>query len=166
VDRAAVTQRVWELAEPLAMSAGLELVDVQYHPEGGRVIVRVLLDRVPNGVTLDELARVSRELGDLLDAHDAVSGRYQLECSSPGLNRPLLREVHYQRVVGQRVSLRTHEQIGGRRQFHGVLEAVQDGVVSLRDPDAGLVQVAIAAVEKANLEYDFGRPGSGRATHA
>jgi ribosome maturation factor RimP len=161
-----VTQRVWELAEPLALTAGLELVDVQYRPEGGRVILRVLLDRSPGGVTLEELTRVSRELGDLVDAHDTVPGRYQLECSSPGLNRPLLREAHYARVVGQRVSVRTREPIAGRRQFHGILEGVQDAVVSVRDPDAGLVQVALAAVEKANLEYDFGRPASGRAARA
>src|SRR5262245_27667042 len=86
MDRAAVTRRVWELSEPLARAAGLELVDVQYRPEGGRLILRVLLDRFadrpdqspPVGVTLDELARVSRELGDVLDAHDAVPGRYHL----------------------------------------------------------------------------------------
>jgi len=99
MDRAAVTRRVWELSEPLARAAGLELVDVQYRPEGGRLILRLLLDRFADrpvevpaaGVTLDELARISRELGDVLDAHDAVPGRYHLECSSPGLNRPLVR---------------------------------------------------------------------------
>src|SRR5437773_11956045 len=61
MDRSAVTQRVWELAEPLALAGGLELVDVQYRPEGGRIVVRLLLDRPEGGVTLDELTRVSRE---------------------------------------------------------------------------------------------------------
>ena len=98
MDRSAVTQRVWELAEPLALAAGLELVDVQYRPEGGRIVLRLLLDRPEGGVTLDELTRVSRELGDVLDAHDAVPGRYHLECSSPGLNRPLVREPHFRRA--------------------------------------------------------------------
>ena len=67
MDRSAVTQRVWELAEPLALATGLELVDVQFRPEGGRTMLRLLIDRPAGGVTLDELARVSRELGDLLD---------------------------------------------------------------------------------------------------
>ena len=75
MDRSAVTQRIWELAEPVVLAAGLELVDVQYRPEGG--------------VTLEEITRTARELGDVLDAHDPVPGRYHLECSSPGLNRPL-----------------------------------------------------------------------------
>src|SRR5581483_3843507 len=124
MDRSAVTQRVWELAEPLALAMGLELVDVQYRPEGGRVVLRLMIDRPEGGVTLDQLSAVSRELGDLLDAHDAVPGRYHLECSSPGINRPLLREPHFRRAVGQRVKVLTRTPIGDRRHFRGTLEAV------------------------------------------
>ena len=134
MDRATVTRRVWELSEPVASAAGLELIDVQYRPEGGRLILRVLIDRPEGGVTLDELACVSRELGDVLDAHDAVSGRYHLECSSPGVNRPLVRPEHFRRAVGERVHVRIHEPIAGRRQFHGVLEAATDDVVTVHDP--------------------------------
>src|SRR5436305_14035576 len=94
MDRSAVTQRVWELAEPLALAGGLELVDVQYRPEAGRVVLRFLLDRPEGGVTLDQLARASPELGHLLDAHDAVPGRYHLERPPPGINRPPPPEAH------------------------------------------------------------------------
>ena len=170
MDRAAVTQRVWELAEPLARGAGLELVDVQYRPEGGRLILRLLLDRSEGpsdaragdgsgGVTLDELARVSRELGDVLDAHDAVPGRYHLECSSPGLDRPLVRPEHFTRAVGQRVRVRTHDPVDGRRQFHGVLEAAADGAITVRDPDAGVVSLPLATIERARTAFEFVRPG-------
>ena len=112
MDRSTVTQRVWELAEPLALATGLELVDVQFRPEAGRLVLRLLIDRPEGGVTLDELARVSREVGDLLDAHDPVPGRYHLECSSPGLNRPLVREAHFRRAVGRRVRVRTRQPLG------------------------------------------------------
>src|SRR5437879_13815596 len=139
MDRSAVTQRVWELAEPLALAGGLELVDVQYRPEGGRVVLRLLLDRPDGGVTLDELTRVSRELGDLLDAHDAVPGRYQLECSSPGINRPLLREAHFRRVLGERVPVQTRAPIGGRRRFRGTPEGATAQGIPVRDPAAGRV---------------------------
>ncbi len=159
MDRTAVTQRVWELAEPLALSRGLELMDVQYRPEGGRIVLRVLLDRPGTpGITLDELARTSRELGDVLDAHDAVRGRYHLECSSPGINRPLLRPEHFRRAAGERVRLRTRAPIGGRRQFRGILEAVAADDVTVRDPDAGTVTVPFDEIEKANIDHDFGRP--------
>ncbi len=115
MDRSAVTQRVWELAEPLVIASGLELVDVQYRPEAGRTVLRLLIDRPEGGVTLDQLTRVSRELGDVLDGHDSVPGRYHLECSSPGLNRPLIREAHFRRALGQQVRVRTREPIAGRR---------------------------------------------------
>jgi len=164
MDRSAVAQRVWELAEPLVLAAGLEVVDVQYRPEGGRQVLRLLLDRPEGGVTLDQLTGVSRELGDVLDAHDAVPGRYQLECSSPGVNRPLVRPVHFERALGKRVRVRTHTPIAGRRQFHGVLEAVAKGRVRVNDPDAGAVEIPLADVDKANTEHDFSRPGRPQAS--
>jgi len=171
MDRAAVTQRIWELAEPLALAAGLELFDVQFRPEGGRMLLRVLLDHPGGphpgqGVTLDELSRYSRELADVLDGHDAIPGRYHLECSSPGLNRPLVREAHFRGAIGERVSVRTTAPVGDRRQFHGVLEAVEGDGVVLTDPAVGRVTVPIAAIEKAHVEFHFARPAGTRPAHA
>jgi len=166
MDRSAVTQRVWELAEPVALAGGLELVDVQYRPEGGRTVLRLLVDRPDGGVTLDELARLSRELGDLLDVHDAVPGRYHLECSSPGLNRPLLREAHFRRAVGARVRVRTRDPIAGRRQFHGILIEAGPDSVMVEDPDAGRTVIPLAGIEKANVEHDFSRPAGPPHAHA
>lgn len=164
MDRSAVTQRVWELAEPLALAAGLELVDVQYRPEGGRVVLRLLIDRPSGGVTLDELARMARELGDVLDGHDAVPGAYHLECSSPGLNRPLLRESHFQRAAGKRVRVRTRDPIAGRRSFLGVLEAVAADGITVIDPAVGPTRIPFEAIERANVEYDFSRPARPHAS--
>ncbi len=158
MDQLAVTQRVWEFAEPLVLAQGLELVDVQFRPEGGRTVLRLLLDRPDGGVTLDQLTRVSRELGDVLDGHDAVPGRYHLECSSPGLNRPLIREGHFRRAVGQRVRVRTREPVDGRRQFRGTLAVVTPEGVGIDDPAVGTVRLPFGAIEKANVEYDFTRP--------
>jgi len=158
MDWSAVAQRVWELAEPVVVTAGLELVDVQYRPEGGRAVLRLLIDRPSGGVTIDELARVSREVGHLLDAHDAVPGRYHLECSSPGLNRPLIKPEHFRRAVGQRVSVRMRGPVQGRRQFKGVLTGVDGATAVVDDPDAGQVALAFADVERAHIEYDFSRP--------
>jgi ribosome maturation factor RimP len=165
MDRSAVTRRVWEFAEPAALAAGLELVDVQYRPEGGRVVLRLLLDRLEGGVTLDDLARMSRELGDVFDAHDVIPGRYHLECSSPGLNRPLLREPHFRRAVGQRVRVQTRAPIGDRRHFRGTLEAVTDDGIVVRDPAGSSTTIAIGDIDKAHVDYDFSRP-TGRQAHA
>jgi ribosome maturation factor RimP len=153
-----VTQRVWELMEPLALSEGLELVDVQYRPEGGRTVLRLLIDRPAGGVTLDQLAAVSREAGDVLDAHDVIHGHYNLECSSPGLDRPLVRPPHFARAVGQRVRVRTRQPVEQRRQFRGVLESAGDDGITVRDTAGLAVFLPFAAIEKANIEYDFARP--------
>ena len=157
MDRAAITQRVWGLAEPVEVTAGLELVDVQYRTEGGRVVLRLLIDRPSGGVTIDELARVSREVGHLLDAHEAVPGRYNLECSSPGLNRPLIKPEHFRRATGQRVYVRMRNPVEGRRQFRGVLFAADDAAATVDDAEAGRVALPIADVERANIEHDFTR---------
>ena len=160
-DWSAVSQRVWDLAEPLASAHGLEVVDVQFRPENGRVMLRVLIDRPSGGVTIDDLARASRELGDVLDGHNAVPGHYQLECSSPGLNRPLVRPQHWSRAVGEQVRVRTRAAIDGRRNFHGRVVEADGREAVLQDPDVGAVRIALAEIEKANIEYDFSRPARG-----
>ena len=166
MDSSAVTQRIWELAEPVALAAGLELVDVQYRPEGGRLVLRLLLDRPDGGVTLDEITRTARELGDVLDAHDPVPGRYHLECSSPGLNRPLVREAHYARAVGKQVRVRTREPLNARRQFRGRLASVSpDGVTLVEQGDVSAF-IPFVAIERANVEYEFPRPGGPARAHA
>lgn len=158
MDWSAVAQRVWGLAEPVVVTAGLELVDVQCRPERGRTILRLLIDRPGGGITIDELARLSRELGHLFDAHDAVPGRYNLECSSPGLNRPLLKPDHFRRAVGQRVHVRMRTPIEGRRQFRGTLADATDELVTIDDADVGRVALPLVDLERANVEFDFSRP--------
>ena len=165
MDRSAVTQRIWELAEPVVLAAGLELVDVQYRPEGGRLVLRLLLDRPEGGVTLDEITRTARELGDVLDAHDPVPGRYHLECSSPGLNRPLVREAHYVRAVGKQVRVRTREPLNARRQFRGRLASVSPEGVTVVEGDVSAF-IPFAAIERANVEFEFPRPGGPARAHA
>jgi ribosome maturation factor RimP len=166
MDPSAVTQRVWELAEPVVLASGLELVDVQYRPEAGRLVLRLLLDRPDGGVTLDEITRAARELGDVLDAHDPVPGRYHLECSSPGLNRPLVREAHYARAVGKQVRVRTREPLNARRQFRGRLAGVSsEGVTVVEQGDVSAF-IPFAAIERANVEYEFPRPGGSARVHA
>jgi ribosome maturation factor RimP len=166
MDRSAVAERIWELAEPVVLAAGLELVDVQYRPEGGRLVLRLLLDRPEGGVTLEEITRTARELGDVLDAHDPVPGRYHLECSSPGLNRPLVREAHYARAVGKQVRVRTREPLNARRQFRGRLASVSaEGVTVVEQGDVSAF-IPFAAIERANVEYEFPRPGGPARAHA
>jgi len=103
------------MTAPLVTEYGMEIVDIDYRREGRGNILRFYLDRVGGGVTIDELSAMSRRLGDVVEVHDVIPGRYVLEVSSPGLNRRLRQPDHFRRYIGKRVRVRTVERAGGRR---------------------------------------------------
>ncbi|MDP2601969.1 MAG: ribosome maturation factor RimP [Deltaproteobacteria bacterium] len=147
--------RVWELAAPLAENEGMEIVDIELRNErsrGGRVL-RVYLDKA-GGPTVDDLSRVSRQLSELLDGQDAVSGAYTLEVSSPGINRPLKRPEHFARYIGKRVRIRTRDLIGGRRSFLGILQDVAGESITVAQ-EGTRYDIPFAAIERSNYEHDW-----------
>ena len=148
-----VAERVWEIAEPVVTHEGLEMVDVEYRRESRGMVLRLYLDR-DGGVSLDDLSRVSRQIGDLLDVHDAVPGTYTLEVSSPGINRRLRRPEHFLRYLGQRVRVRTTNPVNGRRVFVGTLEAVETGGIQVRAHD-GSRSIGFADIAQANYEPEL-----------
>ncbi len=157
------TARVWEIVEPIALEAGLELVDVEHRREGHGTILRLLMDK-PGGVSLEELARVSREVSDVLDAQpEAVPGSYTLEVSSPGINRPLTRPAHFPAYVGKRVQVRTREAIAGRHSFRGVLTAVDEHGVVVTTDDGQPHAIAFDAIARAQYQHEFTQGAAGRA---
>jgi len=151
----AITARVWEIVAPLAASEGMEIVDIEFRPEGSRGgrVLRLYLDK-EGGPNVDELSRVSRQLSELLDTDAAIEGAYTLEVSSPGVNRPLKRREHFARFIGKRIRVRTREMINGRRSFLGILEEVLDDHVALMQ-DGVRVQIPFSIIEKSNYEHDW-----------
>lgn len=120
-----VVARVLPLVEPLVVAEGLELVDVQL--AGGSL--QVFVDR-PGGLDLEAISLLSRRISDVLDENDPVPGRYVLEVSSPGLERPLRRPEHFRRFVGTPVSVKTKPGVEGERRHKGPLEEADDqGIV-------------------------------------
>jgi ribosome maturation factor RimP len=145
-----VVERVWALAEPLVAHEGLEMVDVEFRHEGRGMVLRLFLDR-QGGVTLDDLTKLSRQLGDVLDVHDAVPGRYTLEVSSPGINRRLRRPDHFRRYLGDTVRVRTIAPLEGRRNFHGRLVDVGTEGVTVAT-SAGAQFIRFPDIAQANYE--------------
>jgi ribosome maturation factor RimP len=129
-----VREEVRQMAEPLASEEGLEVVDVEQTSAGRHRIIRVYLDK-PGGVTLGDCARFSRRLSDCLDMNQTVPGRYHLEVSSPGLERPLRTLEHVARFAGERAAFVTHEPRDGRRKWEGLLLGPKDGRAGLRAED-------------------------------
>ncbi len=151
-----VPNAVAGLVEPVAEAHGLELVEVQFAPAGDRSVLRLTLDR-DGGVTVDDLARMSREVGDLLDANDAMPAGYTLECSSPGVNRPLNKPADFIRFCGKPVSLQTNTAIEGQRKFEGLLVAAGEDGIEIDDRSRGRLSVPYGQIAKARYEHDFAR---------
>lgn len=149
-----VADRVATLVDPIAEERGLELIDVEFQPHGRRSVLRLYLDR-PGGVSLDDLAALSREVGDVLDAHDVVPGQYTLECSSPGINRRLRKPEDFARYRGKTVRVRTTTPIAGSRNFVGRLIATSESGIDLVDDARGAVHVPFRSIERAHYEHDF-----------
>ena len=154
-------ERIREIAKRVADSSGLEVVDVELRGGGKSRMLRIFIDK-PAGVTHQDCADLSREVGTILDVEDAVpGGSYVLEVSSPGLDRPLVGPRDYERFIGSRVKLRTREPVSGNRHFEGRLESFDEGRLILdltpakkknRPGDAPQkFEFELSNVEKANL---------------
>jgi ribosome maturation factor RimP len=166
--------RVREIADRVAASSGLEVVEVEFLGGGHTRMLRVFLDKpttsndpqagLANGVTHEDCANFSREFGTILDVEDVMPGSYTLEVSSPGLDRKLTKAADFSRFTGSRVKLMTREPLNNNRHFEGLLESFHDGRLTLdlsvashksrkkMGAAAGQkIEIEFANVEKANL---------------
>ncbi len=145
-----IEARVTELVEPLVRYDQMELVCVEYVRGPRGPVLRLVIDRA-GGVTLDDCTRISRVASDVLDVHDPVPGSYNLEVSSPGINRPLVRHEDYEKFAGQKVLVRTVSAIEGRKKFRGVLKGIKDEKVIV-ETSAEEVALPLDSVAKARLD--------------
>ena len=148
-----IVKQVENLVEPILEEMGYELVDVEYVSSYGRWILRLFVDK-EGGVTIGDCARISAELGDLIDVKEFIRHEYNLEVSSPGLDRPLRKEKDLYRALGKRVKLRMATPLEGRRNFTGVLLRYGDGILHL-EVEGHEVALSWRDVAKANLIYEF-----------
>jgi ribosome maturation factor RimP len=142
------------LTESLLPEYGLELVDVEFQFERGKWILRIFIDK-QGGITLDDCASISRELGDLIEAEDIINLSYVLEVSSPGLNRPLKKEDDFIRSIGKVVQLKMSRPVNKRRNFTGCLADIKEGMISLIMDDNNVVELPLNEIDKARLKYEF-----------
>lgn len=144
-----VIGQVWRLAEPLCLAEGVELVQVEYQREHGGLTLRLYLDK-PGGITLDDCADISRQLGDILDVGLESQAPYRLEVSSPGLQRPLGKLSDFERFKGCRAKVRTSRPQNGQKNFTGTLGGVSGLSVQLI-LDKGPITIALADIVKAYI---------------
>ena len=163
--------RVRNIAERVAASSGLDVVDIEFRGAGKHRMLRVFIDRPgatptrehPDGVTHEDCSNFSREFGTIVDVEDAVpGGTYTLEVSSPGLDRKLTKAADFERFRGHRIKLTTREPVNNNRHFEGSLESFENGKLLLdlsaarrkmrpKEGQAAKIEIELANVEKANL---------------
>jgi len=158
------------LASRVAGSYGLDIFDVQYRREGPGMVLRVQIDRPGSGrtseesVSVEDCARVSRDLSAVLDVEDVLPVAYTLEVSSPGLDRPLRHAADYGRFAGRRAKLVMREAVDGQMFFKGRLDGIETvndhgdrgrDVVIIVSDDGRSHRVPIGVITRANLEVEF-----------
>ena len=150
-------ERIAHLVEPILEERGHELYDVELTG----AVVRVLVERPDGDVTLDDLEQLSRIISKALDDDDPMPDRFQLEVSSPGLERPLRRPAHFARAVGSPVKIKTKPTVDGDRRVDGTLVAADaDGCTV--DTTTGPRRLVYDDVERARTVFEWGpaaKPG-------
>jgi len=150
----AITDRVRAIVLPLAEERGLDVYDVEQH----QASVRILVSR-EGGIDINALTELSRSVSRALDETDPVPGKYTLEVSSPGLERPLRRPDHFQGAVTDRVTVKTVPGAEGDRRITGVLVAADEDGITVR-PDEGLDRderrIAYDEIAAARTLFDWG----------
>ena len=161
-----VVQQVRALAGRVAGSYGLDIFDIQFRREGQGLVLRVRIDRpgpaatADESVSVDDCARISRDLSAILDVEDVVPDAYTLEISSPGLDRPLRNADDYRRFSGRRAKVVMREAVDGQKYFRGRLGGVDEGsgsgaIVLIDGEDGRRHRVPIDVITRANLEVEF-----------
>ncbi len=158
-------EQLTELIAPAIADLGLECLGVEYSPSHGNSLVRVYIDCAERAVTVDDCETVSRQVSALFDVNDPIQGRYTLEVSSPGLDRPLYTPEQFARFVGQEAKVELNLPLNGRRRFQGPILRVEGGNIHI-EQDGVDVGIAHGSVHRAKLVPDFsevqGQPKKGK----
>ena len=157
-----VEERVSAICEPLLAAEGLELIDVEYVRESGRWLLRLFIDK-PGGVGLEECAAGSRAVDKVLEVEEIIPNAYSIEVSSPGLDRPLKKPLHFEQARGKVVRIKTFAAVGTppRKSFQGTLTRVVEGAVTIDVAGAGTFDIDLAQIAKANLVFEWEQHGPG-----
>lgn len=145
MDKQAVIRSI---VEDCLMSQALDLVDLIYRDEGRGLVLRLLVDRPEGGITIEECARINREVSRILD-EKAILARYLLEVSSPGLDRPLETKADFLRCINRQAMFFLNEEIEGRLQLEGSIAKAEEDAVYINTGENKIVKIPLLKIVKA-----------------
>jgi len=141
------------LIEPIVEGLGYGCWGIEYHPHPRHGLLRVYIDSA-NGILVDDCSKVSHQISGVLDVEDPIQGNYQLEVSSPGMDRPFFNLQQFEQFIGSTALVNLYQAIAGRKKITGVIEKVVDDIITLREADQ-IFEVPFAAMSKARLVPDY-----------
>lgn len=139
-----------ELLAPAVEAAGCELWGIEYLPQGKHALLRVYIDS-PEGITLEDCEAVSFQVSGMLDVHDPIKTEYNLEVSSPGLDRMLFTLPHYERYIGHDAKISLEQTVNNKRRIVGKISSVVDDVITITTPENEVFELTIGDIAKARL---------------
>lgn len=142
-------QKLTDMLRPAVEETGKELLGVEFISAGNNSVLRLFIDH-EDGINVDDCAEVSRQVGAILDVEDPISSEYNLEVSSPGIDKPLFEMAHFQSVIGETVNVKLSMPLNGRRKFKGTLVAIENDTLIV-EVDGVEHELIINNVDKANL---------------
>lgn len=150
-----VQAKVVEIANRVGVSTGIEIVDVELLGGGGSRLLRIYIDK-PEGVTHSDCQLISDQVGAILDAEDVIPGEgYQLEVSSPGVERKLKTLRDFERFTGQSAVVQLRTPVENRKKWEGVLGGISGNVIRLEASPGHVIQFALDDVVRANLKFKW-----------
>jgi ribosome maturation factor RimP len=154
MSKQAVLPKIEEIAERVAQPDGIEVVEVELKGGGKNQFLRISIDK-PGGVTHDDCESFSRNIGAILDEEDLISAHYNLEVSSPGVERKLLKLKDFERFQGQKAKLVLREPIENHKSLEGTLAGIEAGQILLDLAGGHRVQFPFTQVERAHLKFEW-----------
>lgn len=150
-----VEEIVWAIADPIAKEQGVFVYDVEFKKEGPDYYLRVYIDRLEDGIYIDDCEAVSRALSDALDEADPISEGYYLEVSSPGVERQLKRQEDFDRFKGEKISVKLFKAMNGTKQLIGFLKSRNEEKLVIETEDGKQIEIENKNITTVRLSVDF-----------
>jgi ribosome maturation factor RimP len=171
MNRTAIVAKIEEIAERVAQPEGIEIVEVDLKGAGRHQVLLIVIDKL-SGVTHGDCEFISQQVGTILDVEDVIHGTYNLEVSSPGVERKLLKWKDWERFVGEKAKVVLREPVGRTptsapdarvgpasgsplKYFEGVIAQAQNQTVTVELPDGAQVTFPVDQVDRANLKFEW-----------
>lgn len=150
-----VTELVSEMLEPFLKENGYELFNIEYIKEGKDWFLRIYIDNEQERIGIDDCEKVSRYISAKLDEADPIDKNYYLEVSSPGIDRPLIKDSDYEKYKGKEIDIMLYQAVNGQKLLTGTLQGLENNMISIKDNKGKIIEIPKEKASKVKLAVIF-----------